>query len=174
MSEAELLAKIRELERMIKNPDAYRPDRTIATFYSTNAGQNISNNASPEEVVKFEDKTIDTHGAYNTSTGVFTSPARRFYSVDTRILFTTTTAWALGEVARLSIYKSGAIYRYLDYDSNMDSSGTSLYKPLQGSISIFLDRGETLDIRAYQNSGGALALHNSNEHNWLSIISLRD
>jgi len=169
--------QIHEINRQLRNlrdPQAYAPDRTVFASYSTNAGQSISNNASPQEIIDFEDKTADTHSAVTVGASwKFTAPVRLVYTVRAHILYTSTTTWALAEIGSLSLFKNGARFRALDRNDNMDSSAGALYKRLHGSCSLLLEPGDYISIRTYQTSGAALALHNDGEFCWVTITGRR-
>jgi len=169
--------QIHEINRQLRNlrdPQAYAPDRTVFASYSTNAGQSISNNASPQEIIDFEDKTTDTHSAVTVGASwKFTAPVRLVYTVRTHILFASTTAWALAEIGQLTLYKNNASLAVLDRDDNMDSSAGALFKRLSGVFSLLLEPGDYIDTRAYQNTGGALALHNTGTVCWITITGRR-
>lgn len=130
---------------------------SIAARYASSAGQSIPNNAMT--VIDFGTKGIDTHDAVVVGADWrFVAPARGNYLVSTSILFTNTTAWALGEFAVLSIYRNGSLFAYVDRKDNYPNS--NLYMQLSGAILVDAVAGDAISVRIQQNSGGALTLFN--------------
>jgi hypothetical protein len=68
----------------------------------------------------------------------------------------------------LRLYKNGALFSWLDRKDNY-SSASSVYMALGGGDMVYLAVGDTLDVRIYQNSGAALALHNDGVMNHVAI-----
>ena len=148
------------------------PMREIYASYTTDAAQSIDNNAY--EAINFEDKVIDTHNAVTTGAAwKFTAPATTMYFVWCFILFNSTTAWALTETGAIDVYKNGVTANVLDYIQGMDSSAGALYKCVKGSTPIYLKTNEYIDIRIFQNTGGALTLYQDSRYNWVKIVGLQ-
>lgn len=174
--ESRLWKQIHDMQRQLaslRNPAAYSPDRTVFASYSTDAGQSIDNASAT--IINFEDKTADTHSAVTVGASwKFTAPVRRVYTLHFKALFASTTAWALGEIGSALIYKNGSVFRSLYRRDTMNSSAGALLKEMIGGISLLLEGGDYIDLRAYQNTGGALALQADGSHNWITIIGRRD
>ena len=147
------------------------PTRTCVARYTTNAGQSINSGAAT--IVDFEDSSIDTDSAVTVGAAwKFTCPTGKagYYHVDVSLLFTSTATWAAAEYAQVDIYKGGARYSTL-YRSTAESA-TTLNKELTGSDVVNLAVGEYLDIRVFQNSGGALTLQADGFYNHVSIYRI--
>ena len=145
------------------------PTRTCSARYTTNAGQSIGSGGSAT-IINFEDLRIDTDSAVTVGAAwKFTCPAGKggYYHVDVSLLFTSTATWAAAEYAQVDIYKGGARYSTL-YRSTAESA-TTLNKELTGSDVVSLAVGEYLDIRVFQNSGGALTLQADGLYNHVAI-----
>lgn len=136
--------------------------------YGTNAGQSISNNSQTRIV--FEDKTIDSHGTMNTSTGVYTFNKSGGFFISVGIIFDPTTNWAVGERVASYLIKNGSI----------EITRTSYYLPDTAGGSIFAASipltylgdfvsGDTVEYKIVQNSGASLALNADVTLNRISI-----
>lgn len=137
--------------------------RTAAAVVQRSGTQSIANASST--VVVFNSLVYDTHGALNTSSGVFTAPVAGYYRVSSKIEF---AANATGD-RETSLFKNGSRYAYLGYNSNSSASGTA---NVGGSIDVQLAAGDTLDIRVRQTSGGALNVGNTATANYFSVSLL--
>lgn len=167
LSKFDMLRALKEQGRRIGQTEVKEvPSRLIAR-YTTNAGQSLTNNTLT--IINYEDLSIDTDSAVTVGAGwVFTAPRPGYYRVDAALLFAGSAGWVSGEVARMDLYKNGALYSYLDYRDNY-AGGATQFVRLQGSDIVFLAAGDTLQIRAIQISGAALALEATAEYNHVSI-----
>jgi len=142
----------------------------VGARYSTNAGQSI--NDSLATIVDFEDVVYDTDGAVTTGASwKFTCPVGKggYYLIDCMIMFAS-NAWTSGKVIELTIYKGGVLYS--DISRETWQSSTTLYRDAKGSDVILLAAGEYIDIRVYQNSGGALDLYTNGTYNHVAISKI--
>jgi hypothetical protein len=98
----------------------------------------------------------------------FTAATAGYYSVAAMIMFAATTTWADTEDGAIYLYKNGAVFSRLDRKDNY-SSASSVYMALGGGDIVYLAAGDTLDVRAWQTSGAALALHNDGSWNHVAI-----
>jgi hypothetical protein len=140
---------------------------TVAARYDTDAGQSIDN--ASYEVVNFDSTTFgyDTHNCVTTGASwVFTANRAMKVNLLTKIRFTS-NAWTAGQLAELKVYKNGGNIGTLD-DYECEANSTR-YVSLQGSIDVDLNKDDTLDVRAYQNTGGGLALSSDEENNYICI-----
>lgn len=152
----------------ISGPSAICPNESICINYTSNNAQSIANDST--QIVKYEDKVYDTHGAYDTSTGIFTAPASGKYHIDAGAHLDGATGWELGEEYYIFIYKNGSANKVIrKMIETSDASAASLGKPMLISGDVELNKGETADIRVYQNSDGAIVLVNNGVYNWISI-----
>lgn len=65
------------------SPQTMLETETVAASYSSNSGQAIP--AATSTIVLFEDIEVDTHNAYNTSTGVYTVPVSGIYLIQAKV-----------------------------------------------------------------------------------------
>lgn len=74
----------------IASPQTISATETIVASYGVASGQTLTAAA----IIKGDTKVVDTHGAYNTSTGVYTVPAAGLYRIShTFFSITATSAW---------------------------------------------------------------------------------
>lgn len=85
----------------------------------------------------FSNKVSDTHGAYSTSTGIFTAPSPGFYQFNWR-------AHCGATDARIDIYINGSQFACGSHTST-NNVGT-------GSLTVFLNTGQTAQIRPSTNA----------------------
>lgn len=143
---------------------------TTAAIYTTNAGQSIANN--DYAIVDYEDKVQDTHDGVTTGAAwKFTAPAAGFYQVSAAVMFTATDTWADTNVGFLGAYVNGSLRVVLDR-KNSYGSAQMVFMQLGGSVLVHLGAGDYIDIRVYQNSGAALALHNDGTYNRVSVVKV--
>jgi hypothetical protein len=155
----ELAAKVGDLERL-EHP-------AILARYSTDAGQSIPD--SMATIVNFEDVTYDQNSLVTTGAGwKFTAATAGYYSVVLMIMFAGTNTWVDTEDGALYLYKNGAVFSRLDRKDNY-SSASSVYMALGGGDVVYLAVGDTMDVRAWQTSGAALALNNDGTWNHVAI-----
>lgn len=141
--------------------------------YSTNAAQSIANNDNTQ-IVLFEDQSYDNVAAYNTSTGVFTAPASSLYSVSAFLTYTGSTGWDENESAEVRVYVNGAQHSVLSRFTLFNQTASQIISTGSGTDIVYLNKGDTLDIRAFQNSGAAISLFNVNNYNYMSIHAVKD
>jgi hypothetical protein len=135
---------------------------------TSDAGQSFAHNTIT--VVLYEDEDYDALGEYDATTGVFTALAAGRYLVCAGILFAATTAWAATEESWLAAYLGGTLYTVLDREVDHTSANNTLH--LAGSAVVEMAAGDALGVRAFQFTGGALALVASGVYNVLTIDRL--
>lgn len=140
----------------------------IGARYATDAGQSIPNNTLPPTIINFEDESYDPLDLVTTGVAwAFTCPVAGYYQVAAAVLFASTAAWALGEASVLYVYRDGSEHSRLAYRDTY--GGASQLAHLAGVDVVACDAGDTLDVRVYQNSGGALGLFANALYNHVSI-----
>jgi hypothetical protein len=133
-------------------------NRVAARGVST-SGQSIPNNAIT--LVTWDaSKTFDTNGALNTGSGVFTAPETGYYNVSAKTSYV--SGLTAGNTIIVYIFKNGA-----QYSREFVISQGALAMPIIADL-LFLAKGDTVDIRAYQNSGSARSLDTND--NTFSIV----
>jgi len=139
--------------------------------YSTNAAQSIP--SSTITIINFEDVTFDTPGT-SVTTGAawkFTASKTGYYKVKAQIDYDATTSFDADEVLDIALYKNGSIYSVLQ--SRRTYAGED-YPSASGVDTIYLTRGDYVDIRTSHNSGGAVLLLNQGTLNYVTIEELPD
>jgi len=110
---------------------------TVACRYVSTSGQTIGT----DTVLTFATRVTDTHGAYNTTTGIFTAPMSGWYNVGANLVLSTNTLTFI-EIQQNSTTR----LTYQSFPSNRGIATTSVY----------LLSGETLRIRASANTSTSL------------------
>lgn len=149
----------------ISGPVTPMAAETVAVIASTTAGQALSA-ATPTTIV-WGTETLDTHGAHNSSTGVFTAPSPGNYLMCVSWSTATTTFSINDEVATIFRKNSVDVYRDSIF-ANYSAGGTLL--PLYSCHTFTLNAGDTLDARA--NSDKATSIVTTGTRNSLNIIKV--
>lgn len=134
------------------------------------SGQSIPNNVAT--IVVFGTVVTDTDTAYNSGTGRYTVPAGK----GGRYLVTATIQWngpgvgAGSNNFSIAAFKNAAQVSVMD--SELFSPGTTFatLNSLAGSALITCVAGDILDVRALQNTGGAVTFAGANR---LTIMRLQ-
>lgn len=123
---------------------------------TTAAAQTINNDTVT--IVDFGTVVFDTQSRVTTGAAwKFTARVGGYYSVSATVIFALSAGWEAGEEADLYIYKNGVEYSRL---FRLDNIAANTRACLTGSDLVYLAATDYLDIRVYQNSDGAIALHN--------------
>lgn len=136
---------------------------------TSDAGQSIPNDTWT--TVIFEDEEYDTNSEYAAATGIFTAKRSGHLHVTAAIAYSASTAWGATEANRLAIYVNGVRTQIIDYLT--DFSGANIVVKSAGSATVQLAIGDTVTVRAHQDSGVAQTLFaTSGQHtyacfNWL-------
>jgi len=152
----------------ITGPSAIAANELVSARYDTDAGQSIDN--ASIEIINFDSTTFgwDSHGIV--STGVSwqaVAPISGKYLITTYLQLASSASWTAGELVYASVYKNGVETARL-FRVEVQTSGTYALTA-QGATVINMAVGDYIDIRLYQNAGGAVALASSEETNWMSI-----
>ncbi|MEM7179497.1 MAG: hypothetical protein AAF518_01185 [Spirochaetota bacterium] len=146
----------------IGNPtNSITVNETIACKYTTESDLPIPNGI--EEKILFDQKSYDTHSAYNTTTGDYTIAEAGIYSIKVFLLFMKHPVGA----RRISIWVNGILEAY---GTNLLASSNSVnwgHCLIEDEFS--LKKGDVVTIKAVQTSGAPLALHNHKATNRLLI-----
>lgn len=146
---------------------------TAKAKYNSNIITLIDNNNA--DVVDYEDVVFDPFSSVTTgSSWNYLAPRSGYYQVNAGVEFTATLSWTAGEVGVLFIYVNGTSVSQLDrFEIDPTVSQSAVFQ-LSGSDLVYLNKGDTLDIRAFQNSGAALNLSGNADANFVSIAELPD
>jgi hypothetical protein len=123
----------------LSSPQTLAGSETVGASYTTNAGQAIT---STQTTVKYGTKKIDTHNAYNTTTGLYTAPTSGRYLVVCR-MSKAATVLSVSQLFYLTITSStGESLRSFDH------GGGSQYASLPSVGEVYLARGESVGCYA--------------------------
>jgi hypothetical protein len=143
-------------------PSAIAASETIAAVYNDSAGQTFPATTT-YNALTFNTKEVDTHGAFNGSTGVFTAPATGLYEVDVAM-----GAYGTGTVAYVDLIvtpSSGTA-------GNSRQVGQSSSTIVTNNVSKIwrLNAGDTVSItKGATYSTGSVFTFNSGQWNSISI-----
>ena len=133
--------------------------------YETNAGQSI--NSASTDVIDFEDIVFDDDSLVTTGASWnYAAASIGIHKVSAKMLWAD-TAWAAGDITTLKVFVGGVEVATLA-EKEIEAAGT--YKiSLNGSVLVNVTKGQTIDVRADQNTGGALTLDTTASKNYINI-----
>ena len=131
---------------------------TARARYDTDAGQSIANNS--QVIVDFEDIDYDPFSSVTTGASWnYEAPETGFYFISSKIVFAANNAFTVGNNVFSQIFVDAVGKTELGrFDVNDNVSPTAIGITVAGSDVLFLTQGEKLDVRIFQNSGGARTL----------------
>lgn len=146
---------------------------TCAARYKRATTQAISHNTVT--VIDYATAVFDSADPDAVTTGAswhFTVPAGQggYYLIAAYAIFESNAGWAAGEYAYLRLYKGGVADAYLN-TFYVEKTAT-LIIALAGFTIVSLAAGDTIDVRVYQNSGGAINLAADGDSNHVAIARL--
>lgn len=142
-------------------PSAIAASETIACRYTSATGQSFDNNVTTNFIPTTKD--YDTHGAFNTSTGVFTVPAPGLYEVQGIARFTNTFGGGtriICDVNLTSAIKSRAVYQIVASHPSPSAYWIDTVKCIAG---------DTLSVSINQDSASPGTLRSDNSECFVSI-----
>jgi hypothetical protein len=142
-------------------------DIVIALRATQDAGQNIPN-ASTTTVI-FEDVDYDTNNSYNNTTGVYTAKESGHYNISSAIQFPF-RSWGSGKQWQLLIVKNSS---EIVNQTNYSETSTSQAHSMDLDTDLYLDKGDTIQIRCYHNEGGSNSLTAASKLNYLTIRKVK-
>lgn len=159
MSDQELAQRVRALEiEMTRRPELLRRRLSI---YVLSTNQTIPNNvASPFTTINYDAVEYDPYSLVTTGAGwIWTAEYPGWATGYAKMMFASTASWADGDAGEIDLYKNGSKYTVLD---RKDNHPANTFMMLSGGFALTVAAGDTLAIRAYQNSGtvGGLAIYN--------------
>jgi hypothetical protein len=147
-----------------KNPalTGFNLPRVNASYYST-SGQAFNNGPT---TALFATKLADSHGAYNTGTGVYTIPETGTYTIS-----------CMMNVGGGAAASATQIKTYVRVDSTTNyllgavtaNGSTGPYFP-GGTLSMYLAKGQTIDIRIQTTTAGTQTQSTSLGENTFTIV----
>mgnify|MGYP007071575286 CR=1 FL=1 len=139
----------------ISGPSAIAATETIAAIYEMNANQSIPN--TTETTITWDTKVRDTHAAMNAS-GIFTVPAAGIYTINATVGYTSNST-GLRYIVLSQTGSATKDYRAMENNS----PGTGAFV-MSATVGFNCRAGDTLFVRTYQSSGGALTLNGPNQN----------
>ena|SRR5438067_2389576 len=136
--------------------------RVVAMTVRKGSGSHTTNNAV-QDITSWDAVTLDTHGSFNTTTGVYTVPVPGKYEIAANVSF---TGNATGKRS-FQIVKNGTGVTNSEFPAS-----TAYNNAMPGTIILDCAAGDTLKLTAYQNSGGSLTYTADSSYTWLSIKRL--
>lgn len=124
--------------------------RVVAARVAASGAQSIP--TATQTKVAFDTKYFDTHSAFDLGTDVFVAPVAGYYQVHATVEFNLS---ATGQRA-ISLAKNGNIVAEIGND--VTPSG-AIPTRINGSDVVYCNAGDTLEIQAFQSSGGNLDIN---------------
>ena len=150
----------------IQSPQQIAASEKCTAFYTTNTATTCINVS--RTTIPFEDIVKDTHGAYNTSTGIYTCPRSGDLNLQCLIGLASSALWGAGE--RLIIFVNIAGVEMDIYKKYMEATVNPYSFFAGGSILNYpVTKGAQVYIQVYQESGANIALNTDPSSNRISI-----
>lgn len=141
----------------------------VSAGYTTASANSISSGA--QTIIDFGTKEYDTHNAVTTGAAwKFTVPIAGRYRVSCYVMLDT-QSFAVDDKVSLSIFKNGAEVKSLKYNELQASVTT--YVDAGGTSTLNLVAGDYIDLRVFQNSGGARTLITNAVFNYVNIEKVK-
>jgi hypothetical protein len=133
--------------------------------FATNTSSQSIPNATTTAVTNWT-TTFDTNSNFTASTGTFAAPRNGYYHVSASIQFVG-VAWTSGNSEVIAVFKNGVIVAQVQ--SFVVANYTGSFSSVPISVLVNCNATDTITLRVFQNSGGALALSNTASLMFLSI-----
>lgn len=153
--------------KKLASPQQIAASEKVYARYESNVAQSIAT-ASSSVTGVHEDKVIDTHNAYNPSTGVFTAPRSGMLTMSSNTSFANSTGWEVGERARHVMQIAGVNVRYMG-ENVVSATAANYIMQVGGKASYPIIKGQTAELKIYQNSDAALSTDADPAVNWVEF-----
>ncbi len=145
----------------VSGPSQIASSETIAAVYRQDSGQTLTSVAT----IKYNIKDIDTHNAYNTATGQFTSPVSGLYELQFQLFsISATTQWTV-EIRKngVTVARQQVQPTWAANTTNNNNQSVAI-----GYYIFRLNAGDTMDVYL-SNAVGTGSVYNSSIDNVLTI-----
>lgn len=153
--------------RRRSGPSQIAASETVAARYTTTAGQSIPN--ATTTIVDYGTKDFDTHNAVTTGASwKFTAPIPGKYMVSGGGAHGP-ASWTATQLIFFEVDKNGSVHSNL-VQTRIQTTGSNNYRMYGGGVIVNCIAGDTIDIRTFQNQGGAVSMQTSAGDNWVAIV----
>jgi|GEM_PF-4436301 len=137
-----------------------------------NATQSINTNTDTK--IDFDSETFDSNNDF--ASGTFTAPVTGYYQVNARVRITYAGGFVANTRTYLMIFTEGNLYSIGNRLGLTTSATTTLNENSGTTITdiVFLNSGETLDIRVYHNRGASSNIVTGSAESYVSIHLLSE
>lgn len=145
----------------ISGPSQIAASESVAAVYRQDSGQTLTSVAT----IKYNLKDIDTHNAYNTATGQFTSPVSGLYELQFQLFsISATTQWTV-EIRKngVTVARQQVQPTWAANTTNNNNQSVAI-----GYYIFRLNAGDTMDVYL-SNAVGTGSVYNSSIDNVLTI-----
>jgi len=137
---------------------------SIHLFYSNAGGQSIPTNAYT--TVTSWTKVYDTTSAFSAAAGTFTAPQSGYYLFASGMAFSSAT-WASTASLQISFTINGGGRAMTGVQIQSTTSNNMLMPPV--TTTAYLNTGDVVAIKVFQNNGASVNTLANASFNWLSI-----
>jgi C1q domain len=139
-----------------------------ALLYNNSSGQSIPNSTGTT-ITNWTKISDRLNSSFNSTTGVFTAPVTGVYLISGSVQFAS-SAGVIGSFYNAQVLCNGVTVA----QGGSTAYSTSTIQPSGsvGSVVCSLTAGQTASLRAFQQTGGALALNATAASTWVSIYRL--
>lgn len=149
----------------IQSPQTLLGGEVVAVKYRATAGQPVADNT--DVVVNFDEKGYDSHNAVTTGSGwIFKAPLSGKYRVCVKLLYSS-EAYTINDSLGIKAFVDGVLEDHIA-EMHIHSSGT-VAGDVQGSCEFDLIKGQELQLKTFNNSGGTHSLVGDGGRNWITI-----
>lgn len=147
--------------------------KSMSYQYSSDASQSISSGSN--QIIDFEDTVYEDHDGL-VVTGAswkWTAPAPGTFDIKTKANFGEATGWDINEVAVIRILRNGSDVA-VDATELFTSDGTgqSIRMPQRVAKHIKLNRGDTVSVNTFQDSGGSKSFDGDPEQVFITLAKV--
>jgi hypothetical protein len=144
----------------------YRP---LVARAGRSSNQSITTGGS-YQIIDYNSTAFDPRSCITTSPNWrFIAKVGGYYWVSAQAVLDVSAGWAQGEQADLRVYINGSGGPSLALAANIGSGGSPL---LSGAVLLHLAENDYVQIRIWQNSGGAINLVGDVNTCWMSIAKV--